>query len=278
MRIIEPHIHMYSRTTDDYQAMWQAGIRVIVEPAFWLGQNRRYAGTFYDYFAHILEFETERARKFGIDHYAAIAVNPKECDDLALANEVIDGMDEYLDHPRCVAMGEIGMNMNTENEIACFRRQLLIAEERAMPVVIHLPHIPKKEGARIAVDIIKAEGVTQERVIIDHNTEETMAIGRETDCYLGLTVYPYSKLNPERVSMILREWGTEQVMIAGSADWGVSDPLSLIKVADYLKQDGHPEATINGILHDQPAAFYGVSPNFKPNFDLTPVPVSEYQR
>jgi len=278
MRIIEPHIHMYSRTTDDYQAMWKAGIRVIVEPAFWLGQNRRYAGTFYDYFAHILEFETERARKFGIDHYAAIAVNPKECDNLDLANEVIDGMDEYLDHPRCVAVGEIGMNMNTENEIACFRRQLLIAEERAMPVILHLPHIPKKEGARIAVDIIKAEGVTQERIIIDHNTEETMAIGRETDCYLGLTVYPYSKLNPERVSMILREWGTEQVMIAGSADWGVSDPLSLIKVADYLKKDGHDEATINGILHDQPAAFYGVSPNFKPDFDLTPVPVSEYQR
>ena len=111
MHIIEPHIHMYSRTTDDYQAMWEAGIRVVVEPAFWLGQNRRYAGTFYDYFAHILEFETERARKFGIDHYAAIAVNPKECENAALANEVIDGMAEYLDHPRCVAMGEIGMNM-----------------------------------------------------------------------------------------------------------------------------------------------------------------------
>ena len=278
MRIIEPQIHLYSRTTDDYQAMWEAGIRVVVEPAFWLGQNRRYAGTFYDDFAHILGFETERARKFGIDHYAAISVNPKECDDLALANEVIDGIDEYLDHPRCVAVGEIGMNMNTENEIACFRRQLLIAEERAIPVVIHLPHIPKKEGARIAVDIIKAEGVTEERIIIDHNTEETMAIGRETDCYLGLTVYPYSKLNPERVSMILREWGTGKVMIAGSADWGVSDPLSLVKVADYLKQDGHPEEVIRGILHDQPAAFYGVSPNFQPDFELTPVPVSEYQR
>jgi predicted metal-dependent TIM-barrel fold hydrolase len=147
-----------------------------------------------------------------------------------------------------------------------------------VPVIIHLPHIPKKEGARIAVDIIKAEGVTEERIILDHNTEETMAIGRETNCYLGLTVYPFSKLTPERVSMILREWGTEQVMIAGSADWGVSDPLSLVKVVDYLKKDDHAEETINGLLHDQPAAFYGVSPNFKPNFDLTPVPVSEYQR
>ena len=27
MIILEPHIHMYSRTTDDYQAMYAAGIR-----------------------------------------------------------------------------------------------------------------------------------------------------------------------------------------------------------------------------------------------------------
>ncbi|MCY2929026.1 MAG: hydrolase TatD, partial [Planctomycetota bacterium] len=37
MVIIEPHIHMYSRTTDDYQAMYAAGIRACVEPSFWLG-------------------------------------------------------------------------------------------------------------------------------------------------------------------------------------------------------------------------------------------------
>lgn len=61
MVIIEPHIHMYSRTTDDYQAMYSAGIRACVEPSFWLGSNRRYAGTFWDYFALILDFEMVRA-------------------------------------------------------------------------------------------------------------------------------------------------------------------------------------------------------------------------
>ena len=44
MTIIEPHIHMLSRTTDEYQAMYRAGIRACVEPSFWLGTNRRYAG------------------------------------------------------------------------------------------------------------------------------------------------------------------------------------------------------------------------------------------
>src|SRR5690606_41696415 len=40
MRLFDPHIHMTSRTTDDYQAMYTAGVRAVVEPAFWLGQPR----------------------------------------------------------------------------------------------------------------------------------------------------------------------------------------------------------------------------------------------
>ncbi len=141
MTIIEPHIHMYSRTTDDYQAMYGAGIRVCVEPSFWLGSNRRYAGTFFDYFQLILEFETVRARRFGLDHYAAVALNPKEAENAKLADEVIDGMGEYLEHPRCVALGEVGFNNITPNEERAFVRQLEIARGRQMPVIIHLPHV-----------------------------------------------------------------------------------------------------------------------------------------
>ena len=41
MRLFDPHIHMTSRTTDDYQAMAAAGIVAIIEPAFWLGHQLR---------------------------------------------------------------------------------------------------------------------------------------------------------------------------------------------------------------------------------------------
>ncbi len=98
--LIEPHIHMYSRTTDDYQAMYAAGFRACVEPSFWLGSARRHAGTFFDYFENILAFEATRAERFGIDHYTAIAYNPKEAENTALVDEVLDGIAPYLDHPR----------------------------------------------------------------------------------------------------------------------------------------------------------------------------------
>lgn len=269
---------MYSRTTDDYQAMYRAGIRACVEPSFWLGSERRYAATFFDYFLNILEFETVRAARFGIDHYAAVSVNPKEAENTALVEEVLAGIGEYLDHPRCVALGEIGLNLNTENEISAFRKQLLMAEERRMPVIIHLPHVPKVEGARIIVDIIKAEGVTQERIVIDHNDENSMPVSRETNCFCGMTVYPYSKLSPERVSEIIKGFGVEKMIVNGSADWGVSDPVSLVRVTEFLAGNGHDGNVIQKLVYENPMAFYGHSPKWKPNFNLEPVPVSEYQR
>jgi len=239
MAIIEPHIHMFSRTTDDYTAMYDAGIRACVEPSFWLGQDRRYAESFWDYYNLILNFETVRARRFGIDHYCAIGYNPKEAENVALADEVVAGMGEYLDHERCVAIGEIGFNNITDNEERVFRGQLRLAADRGMQVIIHLPHFNKPEGIRRTMKVVREVGFDEQRIYLDHNTEDTMAQARETGCWLGLTVYPISKLTPRRVGAIVRQYGAEKLIVAGSADWGVSDPLSLVKVVDFLKADGH---------------------------------------
>jgi predicted metal-dependent TIM-barrel fold hydrolase len=278
MTIIEPHIHMYSRTTNDYTNMYEAGIRACVEPSFWLGSDRRYAGTFFDYFRLILEFETVRSRRFGIDHFCAVALNPKEAEDKGLADEVIDGLGEYLDDERCVALGEIGFNNITPNEEHAFVRQLRIAIERKMPVIIHLPHLNKLEGAKRIAEIVKAEGALVDRTIMDHNTEETIEISLETGCFAGMTVYPISKLTPERVSKMIHQYGSDRIIVNGSADWGVSDPLSLVKVVSYMQKDNHEESTIQNLVFENAMKFYSHSPNWKPELDLTPVNPEEFQR
>lgn len=269
---------MYSRTTDDYQRMYAAGIRVCVEPSFWLGANRKHAGTFFDYFSLILDFETIRAERFGLDHYACVSMNPKESEDHVLAKEVIDGMEEYLNHPRCVAVGEIGFNNISKAEEYAFERQLHIAHERNMPVIVHLPHFEKIKGVKRTIDIIKNENIPEHLVVIDHNTEECMSFARETGCHTGMTVYPISKLTPQRVSNLVREFGSERMIINGSADWGISDPLSLVKVVNFMKNDGHDEETVKSILFDNPNAFYSSSPNWNPKTDLIPMDPNQFQR
>ncbi|MCX7009368.1 MAG: hypothetical protein NTY53_19345, partial [Kiritimatiellaeota bacterium] len=90
--------------------------------------------------------------------------------------------------------------------------------------------------------------------------------------------YPYSKLNPERVVDIRKKWGLEQVLVNSSADWGVSDPCSLSKVARFMKQQGFSEQHVQKLLFDNPHAFYSQCEKFKPNIDLPFIDPSVYQR
>lgn len=282
MYIIEPHIHMFSRTTEDYTAMYEQGIRVTVEPSFWLGSPRRHPGTFWDYFELILDFEAQRAERFGIDHYANIAVNPKEAEDLDLANETIDGMMPYLEHPRCMAVGEIGYNLITPNEEAVFMRQLEIAKKHNMLVMIHTPHntptVSKKKGVERTIAVLRELNYDHDRIIIDHNTEDTMDLTRDADTWAGMTVYPYSKLNPVRCIDILKKWGLEKTMVNSSADWGVSDPTTLPKIAGHMKDKGFTESQIQKLLFDNPLAFYKQNGKFNPRLDLPFIHPSTYQR
>jgi len=279
MKIIEPHIHMYSRTTDDYQAMYAADIRACVEPSFWLGATRQYAGTFFDYFRLILEFETVRAKRFGIDHYAAVSCNPKEAENTVLVDEVLEGMGEYLDHPRCIALGEIGFNDITDNEEYAFKKQLDIARGRDMLVIVHLPHFNKPEGIARTIRCMRETGMDETKIYLDHNTEETIDIAlAETACYCGMTVYPISKLNPQRVSEIIKRVGSERIIVSGSADWGVSDPLALVKVVDYMRTDGHDEQTIERLVFGNANAFYSRCPKWRPNLEMEPIDPHQFQR
>ena len=116
MKLFDPHIHMTSRTTADYQAMAAAGVAAVVEPSFWLGQPRTHVGTFEDYFNTLLGWEPFRASQFGIRHFCTMALNPKEANDPRVADGVVALLPRYLDKETVVAVGEVGFDDQTPAE------------------------------------------------------------------------------------------------------------------------------------------------------------------
>ena len=96
---IDPHIHMISRVTDDYQRMAQCGCVAVSEPAFWAGFDRGSAEGFRDYFRHLTEVEPKRAAQFGIRHYCWLCINAKEAENVKLSREVIALIPEFLNKP-----------------------------------------------------------------------------------------------------------------------------------------------------------------------------------
>lgn len=265
VRLIDPHIHMYSRTTDDYEAMSKAGIEVVVEPSFWLGSPRRFVGTFEDYWEHLISFETKRAKDFGIEHFVCISVNPKEATARPLAIDAIEAMKKYLDRERVVAVGELGYNLINDLEEEVFVKQMDIAADSDMLMTVHLPHQNKPEGMKRIERILKSKKgrrYDKNKILIDHNVEETIEKTLELGLWAGLSVYPVTKLSPDRAMKIVKKHGTERIMIHSAADWGPSDPLSVALVAREMRKANFDREDIERVTFQNAYDFYRQSKKF----------------
>src|SRR5439155_306476 len=183
MRIFDPHIHMTSRTTSDYQAMAGAGIAAVVEPSFWLGQPRTHVGTFEDDFATLLGWERFRASQFGIRHFCTLSLNPKEANNPRVAQGVIDLLPRYLAKDGVVAVGEVGFDDMTPEEEKYFAVQLELAQRFDLPVLVHTPHRDKKRGTERSIALVREARFPEERVLIDHNNEETLPLVLASGCW-----------------------------------------------------------------------------------------------
>ena len=246
---IDPHIHMVSRTTDDYQAMRAAGVVAVIEPAFWVGQPRTAVGTFQDYFSTLVGWERFRAGQFGIRHYCAVGLNSKEANNEALAEQVIELIPRYAYKEGVIAIGEIGFDEMTRLEEKYFRAQLELAKALDMLVMIHTPHRNKKQGTIRSMDICEEHGLDPTRVVVDHNNEETARETLTRGYWAAFTIYPKTKMDKERMVEVVRQYGSERIIVDSSADWGESDPLSVPKTARVMLEQGIPAADVQRVCY-----------------------------
>jgi len=238
MMIIDPHVHMTSRTTDDYEAMAAAGVVAIIEPSFWLGQPRTQVGSFQDYFSSLVGWEPFRASQFGIKHYCTIGLNSKEANNEVLAEQVIELLPLYLHKENVVAIGEIGYDDQTPAEDRFFRMQLDMAKELDMTVQVHTPHRDKKAGTIKSMEVCLEHGLDPANVIIDHNNEETVKEVLDRGFIAAFTIYPKTKMGNDRMVDVVKKYGSSNIIVDSSADWGVSDPLAVPKTANLMLKRG----------------------------------------
>jgi predicted metal-dependent TIM-barrel fold hydrolase len=247
MRFFDPHIHLTSRTTDDLERMAQAGVRAIIEPAFWVGQPRTTLGSFVDYFSSLIGWERFRASQFGISHYCAIGLNSKEANNEALAREVLEILPRFALKEGVVAIGEIGFDEITPAEERAYAQQVEFARAHDMVVMVHSPHRDKKRGILRSLDVAREIGFSMAKLIIDHNNEETVESTLEAGAWAAFTIYPHTKMGSERMLEIVKRYGPERLIVDSSADWGVSDPLSVPRTAALMLERGLAPETVERV-------------------------------
>jgi predicted metal-dependent TIM-barrel fold hydrolase len=239
--------------------MAAAGIAAIVEPAFWLGQPRTHVGSFEDYFLSLLGWERFRASQFGIRHFCTMGLNPKEANDSKLAAGVMELLPIYLEKDGVVAVGEIGYDDMTPSEERLLIAQIELARVHELPVLIHTPHRDKKRGTLRTIDLLRDLAFPPELALVDHNNEETIRAVLDSGCWAGHSIYPETKMDERRMVEIVKQHGTERILINSAADWGVSDPLKVPKTAALMRADNISEADIEKLCWHNPVAFFAQS-------------------
>ncbi len=275
MMLIDPHAHMISRTTDDYEAMAAAGVVALIEPAFWLGQPRTFVGTYVDYLSTIVGWERFRAGQFGIRHYCTVGLNSKEANNEELAEGVMEWLPRFALKEGVVAIGEIGYDEQTALEDKYFRLQLTLAKELGLPVMVHTPHRDKKQGTTRSMDVCEEMGLDPSMVIIDHNNEETVGEVLQRGYWAGFSIYPSTKMGNARMVELLKQYGSERIIVDSACDWGISDCLGVAKTAQLALQSGVPEEVVRAVCYGNALAAYGQSGQMKESDWLSPPAIDQ---
>jgi len=275
MMLIDPHAHMISRTTNDYEAMAKSGVVAVIEPAFWVGQPRTHVGSYEDYLSHIIGFERFRAGQFGVRHYCTVGLNSKEANNEALAEGVMDLLPRFALKDGVVAIGEIGYDEQTELEDKYYRAQLDLAKELELPVMIHTPHRDKRRGTTRSMDVAEEHSMDPSMIVVDHNNEETVREVLDRGYWAAFSIYPSTKMGNARMVEILREYGAERIIVDSACDWGISEPLGVFKTAKLALESGIPKEQVEMACYANALSAYGQSGQMSEDDWLNPPAIDQ---
>ncbi|GGX15792.1 hypothetical protein GCM10010353_33810 [Streptomyces chryseus] len=163
----------------------------------------------------------------------------------------------------------------TPAEDTALAAQLQLAADHGLPALVHTPHRDKLAGLHRTVAVIRESDLPPERVLLDHLNETTVKAATDSGCWLGFSVYPDTKMDEDRMVAVIKDHGTEKVLVNSAADWGKSDPLKTRKVGDALLAAGFTEDDVDQVLWRNPVAFYGLSGRLRLDVTDAPEPLHE---
>ena len=272
---IDPHAHMISRTTQDYEAMARSGVVAVIEPAFWLGQPRTNVGSYIDYLSTITGFERFRAGQFGIRHYCTVGLNPKEANNQELAEAVLEILPRFALKEGVVAIGELGYDEQTQLEDRYLRAQIELAKEFDLRIMIRTPHRDKRRGTLRTMDVLREHGFDPTRCIVDHNNEETVRDVLDRGFWVAFSIYPHTKMGNERMTEIVRSYGPERLIVDSACDWGVSDPLAVPKTARLMLEHGMDGDAVHKVTYANALTAYGLNGEMREEHWLDPAAIDQ---
>lgn len=155
--------------------------------------------------------------------YAAVGIHPG--DTKALDEESFAWLRQQCRHPKCVAVGEIGLDYywdepERETQRIWMRRQIALAKESGLPLVIH-----SRDAAQDTIRIMQEEAAAEAGGVIHcfSYTKETARIFLDMGFYIGIGGVITFK-NGKRLKEAVAEIPLERIVLETDSPYLAPEP------------------------------------------------------
>ncbi|MBE6512169.1 MAG: hypothetical protein E7Z75_03315 [Methanobrevibacter olleyae] len=252
--MIDTHMHADSRSSEDFEKMFISGIDTAITCSYYPYRIDENPEILLNHLNRILNFEPRRAGEYGLDLRVALGIHP--ANSLKNSEIIFESLNKWIENEDIIAIGEIGLDENTDLEKEIFKKQLELADNTESKVIIHTPRKNKLEVLKDIKEIV-LENINPNLVVIDHINLNTIEEVIDEEFTIGLTVQP-QKMEVEEAIEILDKYGFDKFLLNSDISNKPSDPLSVPKTVRTLKRLGYNKKEIDKVAFENAKKFFNI--------------------
>lgn len=195
-----------------------------------------------------------KLRRGGLAGYAALGVHPGRIPVRGL-EALLAELPELLGRPEVVAVGAVGLRAGGELEERVLGRQLELARELRLPVVVATPWRGRERVTRRVLAVLREAELDPARVLVTGADPQTVRPIRACGHHAGLSL---SGDGLDRAVRLVAALGPEGLVLGTDAGLAGGDLLALARAADRLSRAGLSDAVVRRVCGGNALSFLGV--------------------
>jgi predicted metal-dependent TIM-barrel fold hydrolase len=199
-----------------------------------------------------------RLRRAGLGAYGALAIPPARIPSRGTEALLVE-LPEWISRRGVAALGPIGPGTGTPREEEILSRQLEMARDLRVPVLVVAPAREAARALRRSIAILRESGVPPGRVLVDGVGAAGVRLLRAVGYCAVLSPSPAAASLAE-LARLVRALGPEGIALGSGAGDGLGDLLALPRAADRMTRLGLSDAVIRRVCGRNALAALGIAP------------------
>jgi predicted metal-dependent TIM-barrel fold hydrolase len=199
-------------------------------------------------------------RRAGLGAFAALGIPPR-CIPTRGLEALLAELPAALGRPEVAALGLVGLHAGGELEERVLARQLELARELRLPVVVETPWRGRERLTRRVLALLREAEVEPGRALVAGADGRTVRAVRACGHLAGLSLSASGRAEGlDAAVALVSALGPEGLVLASDAGLGGGDLLALPRAADRLAKAGLSEGVVRRVCGANAIAFLGVEP------------------